>query len=438
MKKAFLYIDILGFENIVRTNPTKVNTIFEIFDSLKVFRHSALQTVVFSDTVLIFNKDENFPADYYCTYLVEYAQELFYKLSMINVYFKGILTSGEFEFSQLANIQSYYGLALIDTYKDEGTLEGFGLYVDKNISNEIIVFDKVPFTEKYEFILLCQGLKNLYTATNGVLPIDINLLTETDTYSRIDEELRFFREIEYIKQNHPVKKVKNKYQKVYDIYKKELPLFFAKFEEEGFLPIVINDGYTGVIPFELLSEKELNLFASDIFELRDMDFLYKDGVTKNYFKKYTDLIAIKIKKDELEKIELNNITLLFSLSPGTAITNFFFPVNDKPMAGHVVVIDKHIIDYCEFNTEEVAAAILHELGHILNNPTNQKEREFYADYYAKRWGFGKHLANSLNKFLKKELPFIDEATKKEIEQRIAALNDNNQTPLNGNFKQLRV
>lgn len=270
MNRAFLYIDILGFENLVRTNSNKVDKIFAIFDSLKVHKHFALQTVVFSDTILVFNKDESLSKDYYCTYLVEYAQALFYRLSEINIYFRSILTFGEFNFSQMSNIQAYYGLALIDAYKDEGRkengengeeiLEGFGLYVDRKVSHEIIVFDKVPFTKKYEFILLCQSLKNLYTATSGVLPInDINLLTETDTFYRIDEELRFFREIEYLKQNHSDDRIRSKYQKVYDTYKADLPLFFKTFEDQGFLPFAINSDYTGSIdPFEILAEQELN------------------------------------------------------------------------------------------------------------------------------------------------------------------------------------
>lgn len=258
MTRAFLYIDILGFENLVRTNPAKVEKIFKIFDTLKVHRHFALQTVVFSDTILVFNIDENRSVDYYCTYLIEYAQELFYKLSSINVYFKGLLTYGNFNFSQMTNIQAYYGLALIDTYKDESLLDGFGLYVDKSISEEVVVFDKVAFTEKYDYILLCQSIKNLYDDTSGKLPIDLELLSETDTYHRIDEDLRFLREIEFIKDNHPTEKVRKKYQDVYDIYKQELPLFFGTFEKEGFTPFAINPDYTGSInPFELLAEKEL-------------------------------------------------------------------------------------------------------------------------------------------------------------------------------------
>lgn len=259
MNRAFLYIDILGFENLVRTNPQKVDQIFTIFDALKVHRHFAFQTVVFSDTILVFNKDDSLSTDYYCTYLVEYSQELFYRLSAINVYFKGILTFGEFNFSKMNNIEAYYGLALIETYKDESILEGFGLFVDKRLSREIIVFDKVSFTEKYEFILLCQSIKNLYSTTKGILPIDITLLTETDTYHRIDEDLRFLREIEYLKQKHPSEEIRAKYQKVYDTYKVELPLFFQVFEAKGFIPFTINSNYAGSInPFDILAEQELN------------------------------------------------------------------------------------------------------------------------------------------------------------------------------------
>ena len=59
--------------------------------------------------------------------------------------------------------------------------------------------------------------------------------------------------------NHPDGKVKDKYRKVYDIYRNELPLFFDKFELEGFMPFTINQNYTGSIyPFDLISQRELS------------------------------------------------------------------------------------------------------------------------------------------------------------------------------------
>jgi hypothetical protein len=106
---------------------------------------------------------------------------------------------------------------------------------------------------------LCQYLQNLYSHTNGILPVEHNLLTDTDTFYRVDEDLRFLREVAYIKDNHPVEKVKAKYQKVYDTYKNIMPLFFDRFEAEGFLPWLISESYTGSYnPFELISERELN------------------------------------------------------------------------------------------------------------------------------------------------------------------------------------
>lgn len=101
MDKTFLYIDILGFGKLVRNHSSKVNRIFEIIDGSNVHEHFALQTVVFSDTILIFNKNNDYENHYYVTYLIEYTQQLFYRLSLINIYFKGIITLGEFEFSKL-------------------------------------------------------------------------------------------------------------------------------------------------------------------------------------------------------------------------------------------------------------------------------------------------------------------------------------------------
>jgi len=74
MKRAFLYIDILGFENLAVTNSPKIKNIFEILDRLGSHNHQhyfSLQTVVFSDTVLIFNKSDTEANDVhlYVTYL---------------------------------------------------------------------------------------------------------------------------------------------------------------------------------------------------------------------------------------------------------------------------------------------------------------------------------------------------------------------------------
>ena len=67
----------------------------------------------------------------------------------------------------------------------------------------------------------------------------------------------FFREIAFLKDNHPCEKIREKYRAVYDWYKGKTPRFFEIFEQQGFLPFVLNSGFTGSInPFEIRAEQE--------------------------------------------------------------------------------------------------------------------------------------------------------------------------------------
>lgn len=86
----------------------------------------------------------------------------------------------------------------------------------------MIILEKTPDPEcsKNDKILLCNSFVKLNKKTKGVLPIDLNLLTDTDDYHRIEKDLRFFREIAYIKEHTQNPKIKRKYENVYDRYKK--------------------------------------------------------------------------------------------------------------------------------------------------------------------------------------------------------------------------
>ncbi len=257
MERDFLYIDILGFSQMVREHSAKIPQVFEIIDELSVHSHYAFRAIVFSDTIIVYNENDEMPSHYYVTYLIEFAQQLFYRLLSIGVYFRGLITYGEFEFHVLKNIHAYWGNALIDTYNDEKNIEGFGLFVRKDLSNDILVFEKMSVGDNYDYVFLCQSYINLYKKVHGELPIDIVLLTETDEFDRIDEDLKFFREISFLKEQHPCVEIRGKYKTVYDRYKEKTPKFLKVFEEQGFLPFVLNPGYYGSInPFENIAEQE--------------------------------------------------------------------------------------------------------------------------------------------------------------------------------------
>ena len=75
-----------------------------------------------------------------------------------------MITNGDFEFQKLVNIQAYWGDALIEAYDDDSNkIKGFGLFVRKDLSDDLIVLDKMPLGEKYDFVFLCQSYINLYS-----------------------------------------------------------------------------------------------------------------------------------------------------------------------------------------------------------------------------------------------------------------------------------
>lgn len=247
MDKVFLYIDILGFKQLVESKPEIVQKVFTSINELHVHKNTEFQTIVFSDTVLIFNKTSNHSHHFYVTYLIEYTQQLFYKLASLNVFFRSILSVGDFNYIELKNFNAYYGTALNWSYQSEKELKGFGLYIHKNLCNEVITFDKISIDENYHYVFLCKSLTSLYKHTLGQLPVDCDLFTQTDSFCRIDDELRFLRLINYLRKNVEGEKIKAKYEYVFQIYKSYLPKFFAVFEKEGFMPFVLNPDYIGNI-----------------------------------------------------------------------------------------------------------------------------------------------------------------------------------------------
>ncbi|TFB30231.1 hypothetical protein [Pedobacter alluvionis] len=78
----------------------------------------------------------------------------------------------------------------------------------------------------------CSSSMHLYDYTKGQLPIELNILTDKDEFHRLDEEMSFLREVDYLRQHDPVARVSAKYEKVYQAYKAIIPEFFATFEAE--------------------------------------------------------------------------------------------------------------------------------------------------------------------------------------------------------------
>lgn len=160
--RYFLYIDILGFSDLVMTTPDRVADLYEIISSLNVHKHQSFGTIVFSDTILVypkFKRGVGKQADaYFVMYLCEFAQDLMYRLRNKDIYFRAILTQGKFTHYLLNGVPCFYGPALVDAYNSEKKIQAVGLFMDNRCTSHSGVFHTQPFDERYDFVHLWQLL----------------------------------------------------------------------------------------------------------------------------------------------------------------------------------------------------------------------------------------------------------------------------------------
>ena len=165
--KYFLYIDILGFSKMVEQDSPKVKEVFSIIDKLNVFHHECFETVFFSDTLLVFNKDYAvFEEDknYLIMFLIEFAEDLFYRLADKNIFFRGFLVEGDFEYDKGKNILMYYGKALLKAYDSEKSKKYpyTGLLIENKLLKNNLVFPTKKIDSKYSFVYINQQLEEFY------------------------------------------------------------------------------------------------------------------------------------------------------------------------------------------------------------------------------------------------------------------------------------
>jgi hypothetical protein len=97
-ERFLLYIDILNFSNLV-AQKGKVEELYEIINKLHVHRHDVFTTIIFSDTILVYNKSHARGLEdvrYLVMYLCEFAQDLFYRLIGRDIHFRAYITCADF------------------------------------------------------------------------------------------------------------------------------------------------------------------------------------------------------------------------------------------------------------------------------------------------------------------------------------------------------
>ena len=154
-RKILLYIDVLGFSELVKSDSKRVDEIYQIIDSLNVHMHPDFNTIVFSDTILVYN-NVNFKScldrEYIVMYLCEFAQNLMYRLIGSGMFFRAILSFGDFQHYKLRNIEAFYGTVLINSYNDEKDINCCGLLIDKECQKYNKIFPTGSYNKDYDFV----------------------------------------------------------------------------------------------------------------------------------------------------------------------------------------------------------------------------------------------------------------------------------------------
>ncbi|EDL51369.1 hypothetical protein VSAK1_25420 [Vibrio mediterranei AK1] len=225
--KFFLYMDILGFTDLVQNNSEKIHDLYEVIASLNAHNHDAFKVVVFSDTVIVYNVnggDTAADAKYLVMFMCEFVKDLMHRLMGRNIYFRAVITHGDFTHYELNGMPCFFGNALVDAYHSEKELKAIGLFIDKKISKYCHIFKSQEYNENFDFVYVTQALDEIEYWGDMGYPIVADLIESTDSKWHLAPELDHV--LSMLKGASDVTlpdSVRLKYKASWDMYSKHYP-----------------------------------------------------------------------------------------------------------------------------------------------------------------------------------------------------------------------
>lgn len=223
-ERFLLYIDILGFSEMTKKEPRKIVRLYSILDKLNAHRHDDFKTIVFSDTILVYNTSSicsKESKEYLVWYLIEFVEDLYVRLVGQDIYFRAFITKGHFQHYELKNIECFYGRALVDAYIIEKTIPSIGLF----INNDCQLFNKYfpieRFDQNISFVYLTRSLEQIEKYSGGSYPIAHKIAE--DQSPNAPRDILFLEEIYQRMRNHQSPSVRAKYLTAWDYYLKRYP-----------------------------------------------------------------------------------------------------------------------------------------------------------------------------------------------------------------------
>ena len=243
-ERFLLYIDILNFSNLV-LRKGQVEALYDIINRLHVHRHDVFNTIIFSDTILVYNKLHPRSLEevhYIVMYLCEFAQDLFYRLIGRDIHFRAYITCGDFAHYHTENIKDvFYGEALVEAYRAEKTIQCIGLFMSSAVVPYSDIFKTSRFNRTCHFVYMMQSLLR-HSAPQKNYPIDPNALVSTDEIWLLAYDIRYLEDIHRrMNDSQLERRVRKKYEATWRMLLKKHKGFMTALEGRGFDPKAISD-----------------------------------------------------------------------------------------------------------------------------------------------------------------------------------------------------
>lgn len=256
-KKFLLYIDILGFSNLVKTNQIQVRRIYKIIEHLNAHHHESFKVIIFSDTVLVYNINYALSDEekcYYVMFLIEFVQDLFYHFAGKNIYYRAVIVEDDFTYYKDGRFEKYFGKALIHAYESEKMIKCTGLFIDKRINKYNNVFNTEKYDKKYLFVFVNQVLDRVEEGEIDPLPVNKYDIENIDIQWDLAKDVYFLRDVYKNMSTHFDEKVKIKMAATWNLYKKRYPKFINYIELNKFDLTSISDKSVWIQPLARISE----------------------------------------------------------------------------------------------------------------------------------------------------------------------------------------
>jgi hypothetical protein len=238
-ERFFLYIDILNFSNLI-SHPGRVEELYQIINELHVHTHDVFTTIIFSDTILVYNKLHPSGLEevrYIVMFLCEFAQDLFYRLIGRDIHFRAYITCGDFAHYPMKNIKDvFYGDALIEAYTAEKKIQAMGVFMSNRVVPYSHIFKTRRFNSECHFVYIMQSLERVsYSREDYPLPPE--LLLDTDEIWFVAYDIRYLQTIHGNRSNQALSpKVRKKYERTWRFLSRQHPGFLSALEDGDFDP----------------------------------------------------------------------------------------------------------------------------------------------------------------------------------------------------------